>query len=487
MASTAGRAWLSATPRVRSDGRGDEVGIADGLEGHEPDAVRDTRRRRSRRPGATGASCRSRPGPVNVSRRVRDSRSAASATSRSRPTNVVSWVGRLFGRASSDRSGGKSDGRPSTTSWASRSGARRSLSRCSPRSRRPMPVRQAVGDEGPRRVGEQDLAAVGDGGDPGRPVDVESDERSRRPSRPRPMCRPIRTRTTASSGQGSSARARWAATAAATADRALRNTTKNESPSVPCSSPSCASNAARSSARCRSRSSRVARGADAFLEAGRALDVAEQEGRGPRRPPGAVRSSGACHRRYRFSGSGPPVRSRSRPASPRMTASATTGSSRMTASKSHDGERQAGGRSVGDDLRDPRHAVEHRELAEEVARAESRDDGPVADDPGAAAHDDEEPGPDLALAGDDVVGAGTPPRPPARRSAPCPRRRRRRTAGVAASSVARRSWVSVMHPPGGAGRHAAPRERRASTRRAVRPALARLHRMRRPRRSQSPR
>ena len=97
----------------RGDPRRDEHRVADRLE----------RRRRRRRPGSRrrrrAASCSDSrvlpvpPGPVSVRSRVVASSSAASASSASRPTNVVSWVGRLFGRASSVRSGGKSDGRPS--------------------------------------------------------------------------------------------------------------------------------------------------------------------------------------------------------------------------------------------------------------------------------------------------------------------------------------------------------------------------------------
>ncbi len=68
-----------------------------------------------------------------------------------------------------------------------------------------------------------------------------------------PEWTPIRTRIGASCGQGSAASDRWAARAAATAPRAERKTTKNESPSVPCSSPPPAANAARSSTRWRSR------------------------------------------------------------------------------------------------------------------------------------------------------------------------------------------------------------------------------------------
>ena len=80
---------------------------------------------------------------------------------------------------------------------------------------------------------------MGDGRDPRRPVDREADQVT--PSRPLdvrsapPLLMPIRTRIGASSGHGSAASARWPATAAAIAIGASRKTTKNESPSVPCS------------------------------------------------------------------------------------------------------------------------------------------------------------------------------------------------------------------------------------------------------------
>ena len=60
----------------------------------------------------SAASCRLKrvlpvpPGPVSVSSRVVASRRLASATSRARPTKLVSWVGRLFGVASRERSAG---------------------------------------------------------------------------------------------------------------------------------------------------------------------------------------------------------------------------------------------------------------------------------------------------------------------------------------------------------------------------------------------
>ena len=116
------------------------------------------------------------PGPVRVSSRVGASSRAAASSSASRPTNVVSWVGRLFGRASSERSGGKSDGRPSATTWTMRTGALRSLSRCSPRSRSVTPSTGLVVEQGAGRLGREDLAAVGHRREPGRPVDAEADE-----------------------------------------------------------------------------------------------------------------------------------------------------------------------------------------------------------------------------------------------------------------------------------------------------------------------
>ena len=74
------------------------------------------------RPGtpsrASAAACRARrvlpvpPGPVRVSSRWAASSAATSASSRSRPTKLVSCRGRLCGSASSERRGGKSPGTP---------------------------------------------------------------------------------------------------------------------------------------------------------------------------------------------------------------------------------------------------------------------------------------------------------------------------------------------------------------------------------------
>ena len=101
-----------AQSQRRDDRRGDQApGPRSGR------AARRRRRRRNRR-STSAASCRLRrvlpvpPGPVSVSSRVVASRRLASATSRARPTKLVSWVGRLFGAASSERSAGNSEARP---------------------------------------------------------------------------------------------------------------------------------------------------------------------------------------------------------------------------------------------------------------------------------------------------------------------------------------------------------------------------------------
>ncbi len=112
-------------------------------------------------------------------------------------------------------------------------------------------------------------------------------------------------------------------------------------------------------------------------------------------PPSAVR---ADHVRWSA------VASRSRATRTRSTARATPGCSRRTRSAVPGGERKAGRGLVRDDLGVARTTVEHRELAEEVARTEARQEHPVAHDAHAALGDDEQPGADLALAGDDAPG-----------------------------------------------------------------------------------
>src|SRR5215213_6906177 len=65
-------------------------------------------------------------------------------------------------------------------------------------------------------------------------------------------------------------------------------------------------------------------------------------------------------------------------------------------------QREAGRGSLSGHGRVPRHAIEDRELPEELAGPELRDDLAVTHDPNPAADDDEEAGSDLALPGDDV-------------------------------------------------------------------------------------
>ena len=78
--------------------------------------------------------------------------------------------GRLVGKAGCARrvgvtSGGKLAGRPGCASWKTRSPRPRSLSRCSPRSRRVGAVGQLVDDQGGRGCRQQHLAAVAGGHD----------------------------------------------------------------------------------------------------------------------------------------------------------------------------------------------------------------------------------------------------------------------------------------------------------------------------------
>ena len=61
------------------------------------------------------------PTPVSVTRRVASNALAIALSSCSRPTNDVSWSGRLPGNASSDRSGGNSRPSPGAQSWNTRS------------------------------------------------------------------------------------------------------------------------------------------------------------------------------------------------------------------------------------------------------------------------------------------------------------------------------------------------------------------------------
>jgi hypothetical protein len=73
------------------------------------------------------------PVPVSVKSRVPPSRARASRISASRPTNDVSWAGRLCAKASRERNGGKPSARPGARSAKTSWGWARSFSRCRPR------------------------------------------------------------------------------------------------------------------------------------------------------------------------------------------------------------------------------------------------------------------------------------------------------------------------------------------------------------------
>ena len=130
--SSAGRAPVSASPIVEAIREATRLGsrtVSSGTK-NSPSGYRSA---------AFAATCSDSrvlpvpPGPVIVTRRFVSSSAPASASSRSRPTNEVSCVGRLFGRASSERSGGNSTRSPSATIWHRGCGSRRSFNRCRPR------------------------------------------------------------------------------------------------------------------------------------------------------------------------------------------------------------------------------------------------------------------------------------------------------------------------------------------------------------------
>jgi hypothetical protein len=68
-------------------------------------------------PAGRGESCPPPPTPVRVTKRSRSSSGPSSASSASRPTKLVSWVGRLLGMVSTARSWGKSRASWGWQSW----------------------------------------------------------------------------------------------------------------------------------------------------------------------------------------------------------------------------------------------------------------------------------------------------------------------------------------------------------------------------------
>ena len=178
------------------------------------------------------------PGPVRVTSRVRLSRSSATtvAMSSSRPMQLPGGVGTCHRRPSVCR-GGKSTGRPATTSWYSRAGPSKSFSRCSPRSRRVAPSGSVVAHQGRRGLGQQDLAAVARRRRSGRRGAPPGSRSSRRPQRPHRCAGPSAPGRRSPGARVARPAPAAPSTAAATACARPANATKNESPCVSTSRP----------------------------------------------------------------------------------------------------------------------------------------------------------------------------------------------------------------------------------------------------------
>ncbi len=102
------------------------------------------------------------PAPVSVSSRVSLRAAAMSSSSCSRPTKLVSCSGRLFGSASSERSGSALAGRSGWFSAKTCSGRPRSRSRWVPLSTSVTPAGSCSIDEVVHGAREQRLTTVGD-------------------------------------------------------------------------------------------------------------------------------------------------------------------------------------------------------------------------------------------------------------------------------------------------------------------------------------
>ncbi len=218
----------------------------------------------------------------------------------------------------------------------------------------------------------------------------------------------------------------------------------------------------------------VAVGPDPLLEPRRALDVGEQERDGPAAGDGVGVGHPGSDRRAQWSGRfgqvaqprGQPAQDRQRDA--RLARAAPPRSPRTRGRGRSSARRRRPARSRGRPSRTD-------SSPKKSPGPERGDRLAVADDPGAAVDDDEEPGPDLALAGDDVVGREVDLDRHGRRSAPCPSASTPANRRAADSSVApcgRGSGSSVLQVarrPCCAARHAGrqPRRGRLPDRRAV--------------------
>ena len=101
------------------------------------------------------------PIPVSVSSRVFLSAALICSCSRSRPMNVVTCCGRLFGTPSRDRSAGNDGRSPACCNWKTRSAPVRSAAARVARSRRAMPCGSRSLHQFGDGLRRQHLAAVG--------------------------------------------------------------------------------------------------------------------------------------------------------------------------------------------------------------------------------------------------------------------------------------------------------------------------------------
>ena len=199
-------------------------------------------------------------------------------SSASRPTNVVSWVGRLFGRASSVAQRRELALQAVGRELGRRSGSRRSLSRCCRGRGGRRPSGSSSRTSEPRIASETRIWP---------PWAAAAIRAARLMSRPTsgPPCDPRLAGVEAHPDADRSLRRATARRRARAARRRrprrprarCRKTTKNESPSVPCSSPPCGRERGTEELPVTLAELRVRRACRSLLQPGRALDVGEQE------------------------------------------------------------------------------------------------------------------------------------------------------------------------------------------------------------------
>ena len=211
------------------------------------------------------------PVPVSVNSLDVRTTSRRSAKVSATPIIVPATRGRFERLIGIARSGGKSVDRPSASTWNSAI-VPRSRRRCSPRGRTPMPD----GSVGASRRTSSEMISWS----PFAAAATRAAWWMARPTKPSscwetsPTCSPIRTLTSQPGDHGSACSPRCICTAAVTAAIGASNETKNESPSVPCSTPPFWEMAARTISRCRPINSPYC--ADALQQRRGTLDVTEQ-------------------------------------------------------------------------------------------------------------------------------------------------------------------------------------------------------------------